>query len=185
MHQPRPCASSMLWACPKWSAEKAKEGRVQNRRDMGKVQSALEMLTYTSFTKVASGFGKTTPSTLPIELEGLERDGTWIWQCNSTSERRDFSWPSWVEEVDSQVHILSLLTLATILSGGQSSKFKVMCTASGLIPILHYTKHKSLGTRLYCTFTVEMWKGVAMPWIGSITASYFRSGRETVKLYYW
>lgn len=56
-----------------------------------------------------------------------ERHATWIWQRNSTNEREDFSWPSWVEEVDSQIHILPFLTLATILNEGQSSKFKVTC----------------------------------------------------------
>lgn len=72
--------------------EKAKEERIQKwESPKCKVQSAPKMLTYTSFTNVASGFGKTTPSTRPMELE-RERDmileSDYVTQ---TTEREDFS----------------------------------------------------------------------------------------------
>ena len=70
----------------------------QRRREYrsGRVQSAkskvhLKCYTYTSFTNVASGFGKTTPSTRPMELE-RERD--MIFESDyvtQTTERGDFS----------------------------------------------------------------------------------------------
>lgn len=189
VHQPRSRPSSMLWASPKGAVEKAKEERIQKwESPKCKVQSAPKMLTYTSFTNVASGFGKTTPSTRPMELE-RERD--MIFESDyvtQTTERGDFSWPSWVEEIDSQVHILPLLTLATILSKGQRSKFKVTCDMHCTWPHSHAPPYhiQEPGNKvvlLYCTFTVEIWKGVAMPWIGSTMASYFRSARKAVKLW--
>ena len=64
--------------------------------------------------------------------------------------------PSRVEEVDSKVHIVSLLTLADVLF---SEKYRTVDTTNT-------DPH---------TLTVEIWKGSGTPYTGNTIASYFRS----------
>lgn len=151
-----------------------------------KVQSAPEMLNLHFLHKHCLGVWE--DNSINSAHRAGKRERVLESDCNSTTERGDFSWPSWVEEIDSQVYILSLFTLATILSKGQSSNFKVTCDMHctwlhSHAPPYHIREPGNKAVLLYCTFTVEIWKGVAMPWIGSIMASYFRSARKAVKLW--
>lgn len=64
-----------------------------------------------------------------------------------------------MEEIDTQVYILPLLTLADVL----------------MIGMAHASHESHVTTHATPTFIVDMWKGVAIPKMGRTIASYLRS----------